>query len=189
MQRIRTEKAMTSIRVKLSTRNMVRELSLPGESMDDTIVRIVNENASRSKEIEKLETLLDHYNIKERNIITFGSQERAKDMIQTDGFVIEFSYNIPKEEDNEYRMDIVIERAVKNDHVVEFNELGLEKKANVMIYFKMIERIINEHFDRGFSLPLNRNLMDPEYWKKIWKRVNLSDSSYLNDILKIMNEE
>jgi hypothetical protein len=67
-------------------------------------------------------------------------------------------------------------------------DLDLNKKDRSRLYFRMIEYVINEHFDKAFSLPMNKNLIDPKYWKRISKRVGLPDSSYLNDILSIMND-
>jgi hypothetical protein len=188
MQDIQFEKARTSIRVRLSTRNMIQDRSLPGESMDDSLVRILNENEIRSKEVERLRNLLDVHKIKEPNLISNYTQTRNTDLIQpTDGILIEFSYNAPTKDDPDYRMDITIERIVKDDRIISFDELDLNNKERIDVYFSVIERIINENFDRGFALPRNRNLMDPKYWKRVWKRVGLTDISYINDVLKVMN--
>jgi len=184
MQRILNEKAMTSIRVKLSTRNLVRERSLPGESMDDIIVRIINENDKRSKEIDYLRKLLENHNIVEPNVISVHSQVRTKDTIgPINSILIVFSYNIPQKGNNDYIIDIMVERVIKDEKTISFDDLNLGVKDRNRIYFQMVERVINEYFDRGFSLQLNRNLMDEEYWKKVWKRVGLSDTSFMNDIL------
>ncbi len=189
MQSIQFEKASSSIRVRLSTRNMIQDRSLPGESMDDTLVRIVNENETLSKGIEHLRNLLDSYKIKDPNLISNFIQNRNKDLIQlSEDTVIEFSYNEPGKDNHDYRMDIIIERIVKDDSILSFDELEMNNKGRLDVYFSIIERIINENFDRGFTLPRNRNLLDPKYWKRVWNRVGLTDSSYINDLMRVINE-
>ena len=65
---------------------------------------------------------------------------------------------------------------------MEMEELLLVEENKVMAYFRMIEKVINTHFDPSYSIPRNKNLLDAHYWRKVWNRVHLNDHSFDHDI-------
>ncbi|MCK5772911.1 MAG: hypothetical protein KAH57_03915 [Thermoplasmata archaeon] len=98
-----------------------------------------------------------------------------------EGIIVKFSYNKPGDIiDNDYCLEAVIEDVYSNDMNME--ELLSDKEDRIMIYFRMIEKIINIHFDPSYSIPGNKNLLDTHYWRKVWNRVNLNDHSFDHDI-------
>jgi hypothetical protein len=186
MQNRPIDKVRTTIGVRLATKYLIQERSLPSESIEDTIVRLIKSNDACVKEIKELRDLLEKYNINEPNMISFVNQERISGIIEDNGKMVNFSYIKPDKDNNEYTMDIIIERVKKDEKWISWDETNSNANEIEHIYFKIFEFVINEYYDRAFGLPVRKNLLDPKYWKKITKRVGLQESSYMNDILKII---
>jgi hypothetical protein len=186
------DKVRTTIGVRLATKYLLLDNSLPGESFEDTILRIIHERNDLSKENSRLVEILEKNNVKIPNVIKISRGERELNLIElSDGSTIHFSYNLPAndlDKNSDYTMDIMVEYVIIDGKKVSFSDLSLSHKDSIILMMKMVEKVINLNFDKGFELPEKTFLIDPLYWKKVYSRVGLGDSSYLNDIMKLVQE-
>ena len=184
------DKVRTTIGVKLATKHLILNRSLPGENLEDTILRLIHERDGIEEEFSVLKKTLEKRGIKEPNLLITAELSRGNEGIELDdGTLINFTYNIPigvSPNLIRYQMDIVVEDVIKQGKKYTFDELPLSEKDRILLYFSIVEKVINLHFDSGFKLSEKKFLIDQRYWKKIFSRVGLPDSSYFNDMIKII---
>jgi hypothetical protein len=181
-------KVRTTIGVRLATKYLILENSKPGESLEDTIVRIIKTNELLLNENENLREILLKNDIM-TNQLVLTNLERGRNAITYENTSYQFSYNIPDDElanINEYTMEISIEKIIENGKAIDMEEVELEDILKV--HFKIIEKIINLHFDSSFQVHGKIFIFDPRYWKKIFNRVGLPDSSYIKDLIPLIDE-
>lgn len=179
-------KSKTTITVRLGTKHQLQEVANKNESFDDVISRLISSNRRLEKELENCRSILKSNNLDNYNIIESFESERGIDSIKlSNGDQIRFTYNKPAgwPYDESYQMDIDIEK-VFSDRKNALNQLKKDPEQWILIHFWMVGRIINRHFDNAFEIPMNKNLIDTEYWRKVWDRNKLPESSYLHDIIK-----
>ncbi len=187
------DKVRTSIGVRMATKYLILDHSLPGESLEDTIVRLVKTHDRLNREKEELVDLINRNDIIEPNVISASSIERGVDSIEFNGgMIVHYSYNIPSKEaliNDEYRMEVQIEKVFQDGLKGTIDIGSVSEKELMNIHFHMVEKIINEHFDKAFKIQDNLNLFDYRYWKRVFFRVGLPESSYLTDVLSRIIEE
>jgi hypothetical protein len=181
----------TSLTLKLGTKDRLQNLAHKGESFDDVINRLIRTNEIMEERIKEYEALLEKENLLRTNRLEISRSERGIGSVRlSDGSVVQFSYNKPTNVlDDEYSMDISIDEMIGNKGP-QFSVEDLKKdvKKHSQIYFRCVEQVIVRQFDRSFAIPLNKNVIDPSYWQKVWDRVGLSGRSYMSDILKYLDE-
>lgn len=179
-------KSKTTITVRLGTKHQLQEVANKNESFDDVISRLISSNKRLEKELENCISILKSNNLDNYNIIESYESERGIDSIKlSNGDQIRFTYNKPAgwPYDESYQMDIDIEK-VFSDRKNALNQLKKDPEQWILIYLWMVGRIINKHFDSAFEIPLNKNIIDAVYWRMVWDRNKLPESSYLHDIIK-----
>lgn len=185
-------KLRTSIGVRLWTKNRLLDHSKPGESLDDTIARVLNTYDRQAEIIERLESIISTNNIKEPNYIGLQKDIRINDVVTTEsGLNIYFSYKKPILEfpDIEhYHMDVVLSKADQKGKKKKFEDLGFSIDDWMLVRFKIIEKIINTHFDPSFQLPEKTSVFNLLYWSKVCSRVGLPNNSFERDILTIISD-
>ncbi len=179
-------KVKTSLTVKLGTRNRLMDIARKGESFDDVINRLISTNEINYRRVAEFESILKENDLIADNRIEITEISRGIGSISLgQNEAIRFSYNKPDEiVDNNYQMDVIIEDLIPRRDMLDEYLSDIQRKKEV--YFTILERIINLHFDRSFSLPMNKNLLDPYFWKKVWKRIGLSDHSLDHDVIKFI---
>lgn len=175
-------KIKTTVTLKLGTKNRLLDIAKKGESFDDVINRLIGSNEMNESIIAEYELIMNENSLAIGNKISVDPINRGVNSIRYgEGIIVKFSYNKPGDIiDNDYCLEAVIEDVYSNDMNME--ELLSDKEDRIMIYFRMIEKIINIHFDPSYSIPGNKNLLDTHYWRKVWNRVNLNDHSFDHDI-------
>lgn len=175
-------KIKTTVTLKLGTKNRLLDIAKKGESFDDVINRLIGSNEMNERIIVEYELIMNENSLAIGNKISVDPINRGVNSIRYgEGIIVKFSYNKPGDIiDNDYCLEAVIEDVYSNDMKME--ELLSVKEDRIMIYFRMIEKIINIHFDPSYSIPGNKNLLDAHYWRKVWNRVNLNDHSFDHDI-------
>ena len=179
-------KSKTTITVRLGTKHQLQEIANKNESYDDVISRLISSNKRLENELENCKSILKSNKMDNYNIIESFELKRGVDSIKlSNGDQIRFTYNKPAgwPYDESYQMDIDIEK-VFSDRKSALSKLKKDPEQWILIHFWMVGRIINKHFDSAFEIPLNKNLIDTEYWRKVWDRNKLPESSYLHDIIK-----
>lgn len=181
-------KIKTSITLKMGTKNRLVEMSGKGESFDDVINRLIRTNENYEVKIGQLEELIKKNNLEPKIKLEISEYSRGINSIRIgENEALKFSYNKPDENiDTNYRMDIIIEELMPDN--TKIDDLLSSMKYRLEIYFRIIEKVINLHFDRSFSLPMNKNLLNTLYWRKIWQRIGLSSHSLDHDVMKFINE-
>lgn len=181
------DKVRTSIGLRMATKYLILDHSIPGESLEDTIVRLIHSHDRLKQENEELLELIERKGINQANLLSIDKMERILDSIKIDeDLVIHYSYNIPSRDGtklDDYQMNIQLEKVFTNGKKVSFEELDLSEEEMIDIHFRIVEKVINEHFDKAYKIPDNLNLLDYRYWKRIFFRVGLPESSYLSDVI------
>ena len=183
-------KVKTTITLKLGTKNKLLNIANKGESFDDVINRIIRTNEMLENKNDKYQQIIGENNITNINRIESYHYNKGISSIKlTDDSVIRFSYNKPIDLfEEDYTMDIHVDEIFSNNkYQLNMNDITKDKQLYVNIYFRIIEKIINLHFDSSFSLSRRKRKMDPMFWKKTWKRIGLSDHSFNYDIMKFIN--
>ncbi len=188
MQSIKgVDKVRTSIGLRMATKYLILDHSMPGESLEDTIVRLIHSYDRLKQENEELLELIERNGITQKNLLSIDKVERILDSIEINlDLVIHYSYNMPPKEIkklDDYQMDIQLEKVFTNGKNYSFKELDLSEEEMIDIHFRIVEKIINEHFDKAYKIPDNLNLFDYRYWKRVFFRVGLPESSYLSDVI------
>lgn len=181
------DKVRTSIGLRMATKYLILDHSIPGESLEDTIVRLIHSHDRLKQENEELLELIERKGINKANLLSIDKMERILDSIKIDeDLVIHYSYNIPSRDGtklDDYQMNIQLEKVFTNGKKVSFEKLDLSEEEMIDIHFRIVEKVINEHFDKAYKIPDNLNLLDYRYWKRIFFRVGLPESSYLSDVI------
>ena len=180
-------KSKTTITVRLGTKYNLQEIANKGESFDDVISRLISTKEKLENDLTNCKSILDSHNLKEYNIIESYEIERGIDSIKlSNGNQVRFTYNKPVgwPYDESYQMDITIEKIFSKDKRNALKEIKKDPEQKISIHLWMVGRIINKHFDSAYEIPLNKRIIDPMYWRKVWQRNKLPESSYLHDILK-----
>ena len=165
-------KSKTTITVRLGTKHQLQEIANKNESYDDVISRLISSNKRLENELENCKSILKSNKMDNYNIIESFELKRGVDSIKlSNGDQIRFTYNKPAgwPYDESYQMDIDIEK-VFSDRKSALSKLKKDPEQWILIHFWMVGRIINKHFDSAFEIPLNKNLIDTEYWRKVWDR-------------------
>jgi len=183
----RIDKIKTTISIKLGTKHRLLEIAKKGESFDDVISRIIHTSHNLRRIVDIDREIMERNNYKKPNVMELYEYDRGIDAIKlSDDRVIRFIYNKPlKNHNNEhYSMDVEIDEVFNN------NEYHYDKEMifdDPDIYFYIVEKIINIHFDPSFQINENKLLIDPEYWRNVWDRIGLSAHSFDKDILMMLN--
>ena len=142
------------------------------------------------KRNREFKEMIDKNDLMDLNELEVVKLERGIGSIRlTDDSVVRFSYN--KQDDlaqNNYSISIHIDEIFSNnEYQLELKDVLKDPDLYIQIYFNAIERVINLQFDPSFSIPRNKNILDPVYWRTIWNRIGLSVHSFDNDILKFIS--
>jgi len=184
-------KIKTTLTLKLGTKHKLSDIANKGESFDDVINRLIRSNEILEQRINEYKNALGKKGLMKLNKLESNILNRGINSVRlSDNSVIRFSYNKPNDIiDDEYSMDIQLDEVFSNNkYQLTLEDILENKQLRSEIYFRIIEKIINIHFDSSYSIPKNKNIVDPVYWKKVWKRINLSEHSFTYDILKFINE-
>ncbi len=190
LKRGNINKSRTTISVRLGTKHKLLEVADKGESFDDIISRLISTNEKLENDLMNCKNILDAHKISETNIIESYKLERSIDsIIISGGDQIRFSYNKPIgwPYNESYQMDIIIEKVIGQSNRDILNKIKNDPEQRILVHLWMVGRIINKHFDSAYEIPLNKMLIDPIYWRQVWQRNKLPESSYLHDILKEIN--
>lgn len=184
-------KSKTTITVKLGTKHKLQEIAHKGESFDDVISRLISTTEKLENDLANCKNILDSHNLSDYNIIETYNLERGIDSITiSSGEQIRFTYNKPigQPYDESYQMDIAIEKVLGANNPNYLYEIKNNPEQRILVHLWMVARIINKHFDSAYEIPLNKMIIDPVYWRRVWDRNKLPESSYLHDILKEINQ-
>jgi len=185
-KRKKISRANTTIAVKMATKYKLLDMSRDGESYNDVISRLISTNEMLEKYRDYSNKLLEEHDIKAENIIEIFEMERGIDsIVLKSGDQIRFTYNKPVEWpfNESYRMDIQIEKIISSKRQYLDDQMKNDPKLKLLVHLWMVAKIIGKHFDSAYSLPSNKSPIDPFYWRGVWKMVNLSEESYLHDIM------
>lgn len=182
----RISKSKTTITVRLGTKYRLQEVAHKGESFDDIISRLISTNERLENELADCKSILRSHDLDSFNIIETYAVERGIDSIKlSNGDQIRFTYNKPVgwPYDESYLMEINIEK-VFSDRKNTLAKIKKDPEQFILIHLWIVGRIINKHFDNAYEIPMNKNIIDSVYWRKVWNRNKLPESSYLHDIIK-----
>jgi len=178
------DRVKTTVTLSLGTKNRLKDLGKKGESFDDIVSRLINtmEHDGYYREMWMEQARKDG-----RNLIIIDEYERGTDIIELpDGTVVRFTYNIPHEGlDEFYEMMIQEEMTIPPEEDDGDGQTSSIDPINT--HLRMVARIIRNHFDTNFHLPMNRNIIDTRYWTIVRDRVRLPETSFRADILIPLN--
>jgi len=179
-------KIKTTLTVKMGTKNRLSNMANKNESFDDVINRLIRTVQVYEQMIEEYRSVLKQHNLDHSNKLEYSKMNRGYNSVKCENEIIKFSYNKPSGIlDSEYSMEIVIDESFMNKGAVE--NLLRNQNMKIQMYFLIIEKIINIHFDNSYSLPQNKNLLNTQYWKGVWERIQLPYHSYNRDIIKFIS--
>ena len=184
----RIDKIKTTISIRLGTKHRLLEIARKGESYDDVISRIVHANENLRLIVENDREMMKRSNFDNPNVMDIYQYDIGIGAIKlSDNSVIRFTYNKPLKNHyyEHYSMDVEITEVFHNNEFHNNKDIIFEDPD---IYFYILEKIINLHFDPSFQVNENKQLIDPEYWRKVWDRIGLAAHSFDNDILKMLNK-
>lgn len=184
-------KIKTTLTLKLGTKHKLSNIANKNESFDDVINRLIRSNEILEQKINEYKSIIGKKDLEKLNRLESTIINRGINSIKlSDNSVIRFTYNKPNNVlDKDYSMDVQIDEIFSdNKYLITLKDIFENKRLKSEVYFRIIEKIINIHFDSSYSIPKKKNIVDPFYWKKVWKRINLSEHSFTYDIKKFITE-
>ena len=181
----------TTLSIRLGTKYQLDDYREKGESYDDALMRLLNEVKGlrvKNTELEN-EVKLNVGDIP--NKITAREFERGLLSINIrDRTIIPFSYNKPAmvPTADGYTMEIEIGAVHENGNEESFEDRFPEPGERATLRLHLIAEVIRKNFDPTFILSGRKNIIDPEYWKSIYRRAGIPWSSYHEDVQGILDD-
>lgn len=180
----------TTITLKLGIKHRLDDLGRKNDTYEDIIIRLINDNARLKRENDHLSSLLEKISVKNINLFEKYTLHRQFNSLGlSNDIYIKFSYDLPDVNlYGNHSFNLRIEEIIwKNSILQGIEELTDDMRSITKIHLWLISKIIIDEYDPWFDIPKKKNIIDPIYWKKVWKRVGLSMESYNMDIMGIIN--
>jgi len=180
----------TTITLKLGVKHRLDDLGKKTDTYENIITRMINENESLKKENDHLMSLVEKSNVNSRNIIEKHTSHRQYNSLPfTESIHIKFSYDLPdinKYENHSFNLrieEIIWRNSIYND----IEGITKDRKLITKVNLWLISKLLIDEYDPFLEIPKKKNIIDPVFWKSIWKRIGLSMESYNIDIMGIIN--
>jgi len=181
----------TTLSIRLGTKYELDDYREKGESYDDALMRLLHEVKGLQVKNTELENVIKQ-NIGEipNKMIAEEFERGLLSMNVRDSLKIIFTYNkptmIPATEG--YAIDIEIGSIYENGTEESFEIRFPDPKERAMLRLHLIAEVIRKKFDPTFIPSGRKNIIDPVYWKSIYRRAGMPWSSYHEDIEGILDD-
>lgn len=172
---IKLKERIINVALKADTKKELDKIGSKRDSYDDVIRKLIHIYYQQaSKQLDE-----------DRNrILLIKKLKRKESTISVNGVKVKYTHNIPSNEGlTNYTFDIECPKLFKKE-----NKLILIKQTNlaigkILIYTKIIEKIIQTHIDPLFRLEKNnRNRLNLTWWDRKLKNLGLSHDTFKRDI-------
>jgi len=181
----------TTLSIRLGTKYELDDYREKGESYDDALMRLLHEVKKLRHKYTELENEIKQNNGEIPNKMITKEFERGQlSMNIRDSIRIIFSYNKPTmiPPDDGYVMDIEIESVYEDGNEETFGNRFPEPGERAGLLLHLIAEVIRKNFDPTFIPSGRKNIIDPVYWKSIYRRAGVPWSSYHEDIEGIFDD-
>ncbi len=180
----------TTITLKLGIKHKLDDLGRKNDTYENIIIRMFNENVRLKKENDHLSSILEMVDTKDRNIIEKIELHRQLNSLSFSNDIhIKFSYDLPNvDRYGNHSFNLRIEEIIRKNSILQgMEELTDDMRSITKIHLWLISKIIIDEYDPFLDIPKKKNIIDPIYWKNVWKRTGLSMETYNTDIMGIIN--
>ena len=181
----------TTLSIRLGTKYELDDYREKGESYDDALMRLLHEVKKLRVETKELRKEIDEKIGELPNKITVKEFERGLLSINIqNSTIIQFTYNRPTviPETDGYTMDIEIGSIYDNGIEESFENRYPDPKERAVLRLYVIAEVIRKHFDPTFIPSGRKNIIDPVYWKNVYRRADVPWSSFYEDINGILDD-
>lgn len=181
----------TTLSIRLGSKYELDDYREKGESYDDALMRLLHEVKKLRLKNTELENVIKQ-NIGEipNKMIVEEFERGLLSMNVRDSVRILFSYNKPlmTPAADGYTMSIEIGSVFENGNEESFDERYRKPKERAVLRLHLIAEVIRKKFDPTFIPSGRKNIIDPVYWKTIYRRADIPWSSYHEDIEGILDD-
>ena len=181
----------TTLSIRLGTKYQLDDYREKGESYDDALMRLLHEVKGLRVKNKELENEIKE-NIGEipNKMITKEFERGLLSINIRDSLRILFTYNKPAmiPAADGYTMSIETGPVYESGNEKSFEKRFPDPKERAMLRLHLIAEVIRKNFDPTFIPSGRKNIIDPVYWKTVYRRAGIPWSSYHEDIEGILDD-